>query len=122
MTLESLKTNFDKLKAGRLFRSLQKENGEPENIAIGQISTELHFLQRQSEYTSEIERVLKELRLTTSLIRECKDRNQVAGMSKQELLAYYQGVFFMLVHQIKDKIIQLVYLMTEETVPDKPAM
>lgn len=63
MVLESLKTNFDKLKAGCLFRSLQKENSEPENIAIGQISKELRFLQRQSEYASEIERVLKELRL-----------------------------------------------------------
>lgn len=122
MTLESLKTNFDKLKAGCLFRSLQKENGEPENIAIGQISKELRFLQRQSEYANEIERVLKELRLTASLIKECKDRDLLAGMSRQELLAYYQGVFFALVHQIKDKVVQLVHLMTKEVVPEKPAV
>ena len=43
--IESLKSNFDKLKAGCLFRALQKENSEPENIAIGQISKELRFLQ-----------------------------------------------------------------------------
>lgn len=122
MTLESLKTNFDKLKAGCLFRSLEKENGEPENIAIGQISKELRFLQRRSEYTNEIERVLKELRLTASLIKECKDRDPIAWMSRQELLAYYQGVFFALVHQIKDKLVQLVHLMTEETLPEKPAI
>lgn len=122
MTLESLKTNFDKLKAGCLFRSLQKENGEPENIAIGQISKELRFLQRQSEYANEIEKVLKELRLTASLIKECKDRDPLAGISRQELLAYYQGVFFALVHQIKDKVVQLVHLMTEEVVPEKPAV
>ena len=122
MTLESLKTNFDKLKAGLLFRFLQRENEEPENIAIGQISKELRFLQRQSEYANEVERVLKELRLTASLIKECKDRDPAGGMSRQELLVYYQGIFFALVHQIKDKIIQLVHLMTEETVPDKPAM
>ena len=122
MTLESRKTNLDKLKTGCLFRSLQKENGEPENIAIGQISKELRFLQRQSEYASEIERVLKELRLTVSLIKESKNRDPIAGMSRQEILAYYQGVFFALVHQIKDKLVQLVYLITEEVVPEKPAI
>lgn len=122
MTLGTLKTNFDKLKAGCLFRSLQKENSEPENIAIGQISKELRFLQRQSEYASEIERVLKELRLTTSLIKECRDREPTEGMSRQELLAFYQGVFLNLVHQVKDKVIQLLHLMTEKTIPDKPAM
>lgn len=122
MELESLKTNFDKLKAGCLFRSLRKENGEPENIAISQISKELRFLQRQSEYVNEIERVLKELRLTVFLIKECQNRDPVTDMSRQELLAYYQGVFFTLVHQIKDKMVQLVHLITEEDVPKKPAI
>ncbi|MBI4215306.1 MAG: nucleotidyltransferase domain-containing protein, partial [Parcubacteria group bacterium] len=122
MTLESLKTNFDKLKAGCLFRSLQKENGEPENIAIGQISKELKFLQRQSEYANEIERVIKELRLTVLLIKECQTKDLVAGINRQELLAYYQGIFLTLVHQMKDKIVQLVHLMTEEVIPEKPAM
>ncbi len=121
MILESLKTNLDKLKTGCLFRSLRKENNEPENIAIGQISKELRFLQRQSEYTHEIERVLKELRLTAALIKECQTREPPAGISRQELLAYYQGVFLTLVHQMKDKIMQLVNLMTEKNVPEKPA-
>jgi len=122
MTLKTLKTNFDKLKAGCLFRSLQKENGEPENIAIGQISKELRFLQRQSEYASEIERVLKELRLTAKLIKGCQTTELVAGISRQELLAYYQGILLTLVHQMKDKVIQLLHLITEESIPEKPAI
>src|SRR3989344_2507598 len=120
--IESLKSNFDKLKAGCLFRALQKENSEPENIAIGQISKELRFLQRQPEYANEIERELKELRLTTSLIKECQGIELVAGISRQELLAYYQGIFLTLVHQMKDKIMQLVHLIMEETIPEKPAI
>ena len=122
MALETLKTNLDKLKAGCLFHSLRKENGEPENIAIGQISKELRFLQRQSEYANEIERVLKELRLTAALIKGCQNTEFVAGISRQELLVYYQGIFLTLVHQMKDKIIQLVHLITEETIPEKPAI
>src|SRR3989344_414748 len=122
MELTSLKTNLDKLLAGALFRSVQKENGEPENIALGQISKELRYLQRQSEYAREIERVLKELRLTTSLISGCRTIELPAGVSRQELLAYYQGSFLTLVHQMKDKIMQLVHLTTEDTIPEKPAL
>ena len=40
-------TNFDKLKIGALLRSVQKENSEPENIAVNQVSKELRFFQRQ---------------------------------------------------------------------------
>ena len=79
-------------------------------------------MQRQSEYANEIERVLKELRLTTALIKGCQDAELAAGISRQELLAYYQGIFLTLVHQMKDKIMQLVYLITEEAIPEKPAM
>ncbi len=122
MLLESIKTNLDKLTIGCLLRSYRKENGEPENIAIGQVSSELKFLQRQREYASEIERVMKELRLTVLLIKDCQTREPVAGFSRQAFVAYYQGVFFSLVHQIKDKIVKLVNLMTEEVIPEKPAI
>ena len=122
--MEYLKSNFEKLKVGCLMRSIQKVNSEPQNIAIGQVSKELRSLQRQSEYTNEIERVLKELRLTTQFIAETKGNklSERIGINKQELLAYYQGIFLSLVHQMKDKVMQLIYLMTEETVPEKPAM
>lgn len=105
-------------------RSIQKENAEPEKKAIGRVSKELRYLQRQSEYTNEIERVLKELRLTTLLITETKvsKLSEIIGTTKQELLAYYQGIFLTLVHQMKDKVTQLIHLMTEETLPEKPAM
>lgn len=122
--MEFLKSNFEKLKVGCLMRSIQKANSEPEKIAIDRISKELRYLQRQSEYTNEIERVLKELRLTTQLIAETKvsKLSEIIGTSKQELLAYYQGIFLTLVHQMKDKVMQLINLMTEETIPEKPAM
>lgn len=118
--LESIKNNFDKLKAGCLFRSLNKENNEPENIAVGQISKELRFLQRQSEYANEIERVLKELRITVGYIRDCRTKELPTDATRQELLAYYQGIFLTLVHQMKDKITLLINLMTEVDIPEKP--
>lgn len=119
--LESIKNNYDKLKAGCLFRSLNKENREPENIAVGQVSKELRFLQRHSEYANEIERVLKELRITVEFIKECQTRELPTDITRQELLVYYQGIFLTLVHQMKDKVILLVNLMTEVDIPEKPS-
>ena len=82
----------------------------------------MKFYQRQSGYANEIERVLKELRLTVSLIKECHTRDLIAGVSRRELLAFYQGVYFTLVHQLKDKLLQLVHLMTEDVVPKNPTI
>ncbi len=122
MKIKPYANNFEKLKVGTLFRSVQKENSEPENIALGQISKELRFLQRQSQYVTEIERVLKELRLTVSLIKGCRTCDVPEEVTRQELLAYYQGNYLTLVHQMKDKIAQLVYLITEKSIPEKPSI
>lgn len=122
MEIKPYVNNFEKLKVGTLLRSIKKENEEPENIALGQISKELAFLQRQSQYVTEIERVLKELRLSVSLIQGCKTAILPEGVSRQELLAYYQGTFLTLVHQMKDKVLQLVHLMTEGKVPERPSV
>lgn len=122
MDLKPYKNNLAKLKSGTLFRSIQKENSEPENIAIGQISKELRFLQRQSQYVTEMERVLRELSLTVNLIKNSKTCMIPEGVTRQELLSYYQGVFFTLVHQMKDKIMQTVNLITEKTIPEKPSI
>lgn len=118
--MKAYANNLEKLKMGTILRDYRKENGEPENIALGQVSKELKFLQRQTQYVFEIERVLKEIRLTVSLIKSCRDCEVPNGFSRQGLLAYYQGIFFTLVHQIKDKLTQLVNLMTEEAIPEKP--
>ncbi len=118
-----MQNSFEELKKGLLFRCLKKESEEPAKAAVGRVSTELRFLQRQSEYATEVARVLEELNLTVSLIVELKDKTDKelpASTNRQKLLLYYQGYFFNLIHQMKDKILQLVNLMTEETVPEKP--
>ena len=117
--MKKLESNLEKLSAGCFLRGIQKENSEPGYTALGQVSKETRFLGRQWEYVGEIERVLKELHLTKSLIGACKTESMLAEVSGQELLAYYQGIFFTLVHQMKDKVLQLIHLMTEKTLPKK---
>lgn len=122
MATNEYKSNLEKLKAGTVFRNIKKETSEPENIAVGQISKELRFFQRQTQYINEIERILKELRLTSFFIQGCKEVEPPDGISRQELLIYYQGIFLTLVHQMKDKVAQLIYLITETEIPEKPSI
>lgn len=122
MEMKAYANNLEKLRVGTLLRSLQKENEEPENIALDQVSKELRFLQRQWQYVAEIERVLKELRMTVFLIQNCKDGELPNGVNRQELLTYYQGVFLTLVHQMKDKLTKVVNLITEEEIPEDPSV
>ena len=62
------------------------------------------------------------MRLTILLIKGCKEGEVPEKVSRQELLTYFQGNFLTLVHQMKDKILQLVHLMTEDTIPEKPSI
>ncbi len=112
-----------KLKIGLLMRAFRKETSEPENIAVDQVSKELRFLQRQNEYAVEIERVFKELHLTLSFVIDLKSwqESKVEGVPKEDILLYYQGNFLTLIHQLKDKILQLINLITENAIPQKPA-
>ncbi|OHB91753.1 MAG: hypothetical protein A3G17_08890 [Planctomycetes bacterium RIFCSPLOWO2_12_FULL_50_35] len=114
--------SLKKLVNGLLSRSIEKQTQEPENHAVDRVSKELRFLERQWEYALEIERVLKELHITVNLVADLKSRTEkeVCGTSREDLLIYYEGSFFNLVHQMKDKILQLVNTVTEDTVPEKP--
>ena len=117
---KSVKNNLEQLKNGLWMRAWEKECAEPENIAIGRSSYELRFLQRQSEYANEIVRILQEMSLTlhfTSHLTE-NPTEKVGDVGAKDLVCYYQGVFLTLVHQMKDKLIQLVDLMTEQEAPE----
>lgn len=115
-------TSLNNLRKGSLYRSFQKEITEPENIAVGQVSKELRYFQRQDEYVDEVQRILKELKLTKSLMEKVKEAGEgFDGVTQQELFLYYQGIFLTLIHQIKDKVVKVIDLLTEDLVPEEPS-
>jgi len=111
---------FDQLKIGLMLASIQQNAEEPENYVLERISHGALFLRRRSQYAQEINRVIQELRITLSLMEHIPSTFQVQNLSAKEedLLLYFQGIFFDLIHQLKDKLLQLVYLLTFETIPD----
>jgi len=111
---------FDQLKTGLMLASIEQTTKEPENYVLERMSHRDLFLQKRSRYAQEIDRVIEELRITLSLMEHIPGKFQVQELSAKEenLLLYFQGIFFDLIHQLKDKLLQLVYLLTFETVPD----
>jgi len=109
------------LSVGLLMRVYEKESTEPENVATNRESFDRVFYSRQWQYCHDLDRVLKELKLTEQLINSVETQDQLPdGYKKQDLVIYYQGVYLGLVHQIKDKIFQIVNLITEAKTPAEP--
>lgn len=108
------RSNLEKLNSGLLMLTVKREMDEPEYQVLGRQTFTHHAIQSQHTYSSEIIRVLNELKLTTALLAEAEDRKEVEGVvfEPEEVITYYSGVFFDLVHQLKDKLFQLVAAMT----------
>ncbi|HUD05440.1 MAG TPA: nucleotidyltransferase domain-containing protein [Candidatus Saccharimonadales bacterium] len=108
------RSNLDKLNSGLLMLGVKREMDEPEYQVLGQQTFTHHAIQSQHTYSSEVIRVLNELKLTTALMAEVEDRKEVGGavFEPEEVITYYSGVFFDLVHQLKDKLFQLIAAIT----------
>lgn len=108
------RTSLEKLNSGLLMLGVKHEMDEPEYHVLGRQTFTHHAIQSQHTYSSEVLRVLNELKLTTALLSETEDRKEVEGVvfEPEEVITYYSGVFFDLVHQLKDKLFQLIAAMT----------
>ncbi|MBI2921578.1 MAG: hypothetical protein HYY18_10895 [Planctomycetes bacterium] len=100
------------LRTGIAVMRLQRQVAEPGPAAAGFTTFEQQVMEKRNEYAMELERVLDELKLTTALLAEVAGSKEVSSRTHEpeELINYYSGVFFDLVHQTKDKLIRLVEL------------
>ncbi len=104
------------LNTGLLFLDFEKLVSEPEYEAIGRITRAYWVIQKRYQYSQDLVRALTEAKLTAKL------RSQVeAGVSieekifePEELITYYDGIFLDYIHQIKDKLLRLVWWMLQD--------
>lgn len=115
-------SKLSQLTTGLLILNIKKEVEEPGYTPIGRITTNRKVVQRRQEYSSELERVISEAKLTTVLLAEVKEQKKVEEKvyEPEEIINYYNGIFLDQVHQIKDKLFRLValLLLVPENVPD----
>ncbi len=119
--IPSSKQNLNLLTRGLLALNLQREIKEGAYTAINRITKDRGVIQRRQQYSSELERVLKETRLTNALLSEVsKSTTSPEGYYPEDLIQYYNGVFLNQVHQLKDKLLRLIdrLLIVPEDVED----
>lgn len=115
-------SKLSQLTTGLLLLNLKKEMEEPAYIPMGRITKNRRVIQRRNEYSTDLERVIFEAKLTTLLMSEVQASRAIAGkiFEPEEIIKYHNGVFLDQVHQIKDKLLRLIdrLLLVPENVPD----
>jgi predicted nucleotidyltransferase len=112
------KSPLESLNTGLLMLNLKKEIEESAYSVIDQVTFGHNVIKSRQTYTGELVRVLDELKLTAELVEEVDEQRQSNRKvyEPEDLINYYSGNFFGLVHQAKDKLLRLIdYMAAEET-------
>jgi predicted nucleotidyltransferase len=110
---ESEDSPLTRLNKGLLLLNLKKEIDEAAYSVIDRVTFGHQVVKNRHTYSSELIRVLDELQLIAYLISEIDEAKQFKHKTHEpeELINYYSGIFFGLVHQIKDKLMRLIDFM-----------
>ena len=103
-------SDFDKLKAGILLAYQNKRNREPEYEAVYYFSNKSSALSKMNQYASDIEKIIREINFTESLIIELPEDTYLKKLNimPEDYILYHKGYFLELIHQLKDKLVRLV--------------
>jgi hypothetical protein len=84
---------------------------------MDRMSKEHGVIQKRSQYSRDLVRALSETKLTCKLRSLAKDPVSIDGKTfeSEELITYYDGIFLDYIHQIKDKILRLVWWMMQDS-------
>src|SRR5882724_2504493 len=104
---EEPKTPLENLNTGLLMLNLKKEIEESAYSVINRVTFGHNVVQSRHTYTGELVRVLDELKLTAELVDEQRQSKHKVH-EPEDLINYYSGNFFGLVHQAKDKLLRLI--------------
>ncbi len=119
-----VQNELDKLKAGTLLSFEIKRSREPGYVAVDSLTDRSSALSKINQYTSDIEKIKREMNLAHSLIRNLPNEEYLKEheITSEDYILYHQGYFLELVHQMKDKIIRLLDLLSKikELKPEEP--
>jgi predicted nucleotidyltransferase len=114
-------SDLNKLNTGLLFSDFEKTAMEPEYEAMDRMTKEHGVIQKRYQFSHDLVRALTEAKLTSKLRSLAKDAVSIdeKTFESEELITYYDGIFLDQVHQIKDKILRLVWWMMQD--PKSPS-
>ena len=110
------KSNLNNLCTRLLIDVFKQKLSEPHCLAINCDSATTGYLQSRFDYANEVKRVLVELKRVKSLMKYPYNESflKAEGLSKEDIIIFYQGYFLDLAHQLKDKLIKMCYLLEND--------
>lgn len=101
---------LEKLKTGLTIISAKGDIRQPQSSAMERVPEGYSRWQTASLYLMDIERIMRELRAASSFVATLPDATFLSSHSinEEDYVMYHQGYFFDLVHQLKDKLCQLI--------------
>jgi len=110
------KSKLDQLDSGLLILGIKRSIKDAAYYVIDQQTFGHKALDTKHTYSSEVVRVLDDLKLTVGLVKEIDEPKTIDGKIYQpeDQIAYYNGVLYALIHSLKDKLIQLLAVMFAE--------
>lgn len=108
--------SIENLVDGLFIASKVKENDEQlSNRALGIRSHESRHAERKWQYAKQVKRILRDMRLVVSLAKNVDIlSSEMGGFLPEEIISYHRGAFLTLCHQLKDKLIKLIYITDPE--------
>lgn len=103
-------SSFSDLKTGITFTLIKGDVRQPHNYAMERVSAGYSRWMIASQYHADIERILRELKVAVSFVSSSPDDQFLLQhpINLEDYIMYHQGYFLDLVHQLKDKLCQLV--------------
>ena len=109
---------FERLKTGLLITSIKGDIRQPHNEAMGNIAKGYSRWHTASSYFYDMERILLGMKMSRSFVDQLPDDAfyTTHAINSEDYIMYHHGYFLDLVHQLKDKMCQLLSAITN---PDK---
>lgn len=117
---------FENLKTGLLFLDFKQGTEEPEYEAMDRMTKKHSIIQKRYQYSQDLERAINEATLTTTLLSNVDTSVNLGNKTfdSEEIVSYYNGIFLDYVHQIKDKVLRLIWWLLQDenlkAIPDEP--
>lgn len=105
-----MKNYLDELRSGLVITNLKGDVRHPMSYLMDRVPTGYNRWSIASQYFWEVERILSELKSAVSFVKNLPDDNYIAThlITVESYVLYHQGYFLDLVHQLKDKMCQMV--------------
>ncbi len=101
---------FERIKLGLIITGIKADLRQPHNYAMGRVPRGHYSWYTAQQYLYDIERIFRELKVSTSFVTHLPEEIFLGEhfISREDYIMYHQGYFLDLVHQLKDKLCQVV--------------